>query len=188
MLENIQKIFFGIYWMEIWIFISFLILGFILDQKFQIKKPRKWFLQFNGLIFQRFFSVLAYYVPYLDVVNTHIPLIAETHPFLVRLFLPNFIAESVDFIQRIPFLPFIYLMFCYGILVRYKIPEDRLVRFNIMYGVIIISFQGILHELFINFTNVFIKNPADKSEAALLAFLAWILIFIPCFFRAIIGE
>ena len=188
MLEHLRELFFGVYWLEIWLLFLFLSLGFILDQKFNFKKPRKWFLKFNGLIFQRALSMLAYYVPYLDVVNTHIPLIAETHPFLVRLFLPNYIADSIDFVQKIPFLPFIYLMFGYGILVRYKIPEDRFIRFNIMYGVIIISFQGILHELFINFTNAFIENPADKSEAALLAFLGWILIFIPCFLRALFGK
>ena len=57
-----------------------------------------------------------------------------------------------------------------------------------MYGIIIISFQGIFHELFLNFTNAFVKNPADKSEAALLAFLAWVVIFIPCFLRALFGK
>nr|YP_011007200.1 hypothetical protein V2494_pgp040 [Pleurophycus gardneri]WAM64487.1 hypothetical protein [Pleurophycus gardneri] len=185
---NVLELFFGVYWVEIFIFILFLVLGFVLEQKFNFNKPRKWFLAFNGLVCQRVLSVLAYYIPYLDVVNTHMPLIAETHPFLVRIFLPNYIAESVNLIQKVPFLSFLYLLFGYGILVRYKIPEDRFVRFNIMYGIIIISFQGIFHELFINFTNVFVKNPADKSEAALLAFLAWVVIFIPCFLRALFGK
>nr|QWK41655.1 hypothetical protein [Akkesiphycus lubricus] len=186
--ENLAGLVFGVYWVELLVFVVFLFIGFILEQKFNFNKPRKWFFAFNGLICQRLLSVLAYYVPYLDVVNTHMPLIAEAHPFLVRLFLPNFVAESIDIIQRIPFLSFIYLMLGYGVLIRYKIPKDRFVRFNIMYGIIIISFQGIFHELFLNFTNAFVKDPVDQSEAALLAFLSWVVIFIPCFLRALFGK
>nr|YP_011006636.1 hypothetical protein V2488_pgp040 [Halosiphon tomentosus]WAM63781.1 hypothetical protein [Halosiphon tomentosus] len=188
MISFLKDTLFGMYWTEIWIFTTLLILGFVLDQKFNVKKPRKWFLEFNGLICQRVFSVLAYYVPYLDVVNTYIPLIAQTHPFLVRLFLPNFVADSVDLVQKVPFLSFLYLMAGYGLLVRYKIPEDRLVRFNIMFGVIIISFQGILHEVFLSLTKIFVLSPDDISEAALFAFIFWILIFIPCFVRALSGQ
>ena len=57
-----------------------------------------------------------------------------------------------------------------------------------MYGIIILSFQGIVHELFLNITKVFCLNSKDRSEAALLTFLGWILIFIPCFIRAILGK
>nr|YP_011005653.1 hypothetical protein V2479_pgp039 [Cutleria multifida]WAM62657.1 hypothetical protein [Cutleria multifida] len=188
MFEQIKTIIFGVYWLEVCIFVGFLSLGFLLEQKFKFKKPRKWFLKFNGLIIQRGLSMLAYFIPYLDVVNTYIPLISPTHPFLVRLFLPNFIADSVEMIQRIPFLPFVYLMLGYGILIRYKIPKDRFVRFNIMYGILIISFQGILHEIFITFNNVFFTDPVDKGESALLAFIIWIIIFIPCFLRALFGK
>nr|YP_011005334.1 hypothetical protein V2475_pgp082 [Chorda asiatica]QWK43078.1 hypothetical protein [Chorda asiatica]WAM62197.1 hypothetical protein [Chorda asiatica] len=187
-MDTLSNWFFSAYWLELSIFLFFIVLGFVMEKAFNFTKPRKWFMAFNGLICQRVLSVLAFYVPYLDVVNTHIPLIAETHPLLVRIFLPTFIAQSVDIVQRIPFLSFLYLLLGYGILIRYKIPEDRFVRFNIMYGILIISFQGIFHELFINFTNVFVKDPIDKSEAALMAFLAWVLIFIPCFLRALFGK
>nr|YP_010317728.1 hypothetical protein MRW84_pgp120 [Silvetia siliquosa]UNH90166.1 hypothetical protein [Silvetia siliquosa] len=188
MLFLIKELFFDVYWIEIIIFFSFLTLGFILEQKFNIKKPRKWFFEFNTIILQRLLSIFAYYIPYLDVINTHLPLIEETHPYLVRLFLPNYIAESLQIIQQIPFLPFLYLMLGYGIFIRYKLPKDRLVRFNIMYGIIIISFQGIIHELFLNFTKIFCFDSTDRSEAALLTFLGWVLIFIPCFLRALFGK
>nr|YP_011007480.1 hypothetical protein V2496_pgp039 [Sporochnus bolleanus]WAM64909.1 hypothetical protein [Sporochnus bolleanus] len=186
--EGIRHFFFDIYWSEVVLFVILLIVGTILEQKFNFKRPRKWFLAFNGLICQRVFSVMAYYVPYLDVVNTHVPLIAETHPYLVRIFFTKFYSGICRYYPKIPFLPFLYLLVGYGILVRNKLPKDRLVRFNIMYGVLIITFQGIFHELFLNFTNVFLEDPVDKSEAALLAFLVWVSIFIPCLYRAISGK
>nr|YP_011007340.1 hypothetical protein V2495_pgp040 [Scytothamnus australis]WAM64769.1 hypothetical protein [Scytothamnus australis] len=187
-IETLKMVALELYWGEIFLFILFFLLGFILDQKFSINQPRKWFLAFNGLIIQRVLSLLAYYIPYLDVVNTYIPLVANSHPYLVRIFLPNFVIDSVEIVQQIPFLSFLYLMVAYGIFVRYKIPKDRLVRFNIMYGVIIISFQGILHEIFTYFTESVLDNPTDKSEAALLGFLIWLLVFIPCFSRALLGK
>ncbi len=186
--HSLTTLLFDIYWFELFLFALFLLLGFILEQKFKIDKPRKWFLAFNGVIFQRVLSVLAYYVPYIDILNTHVPLIADTHPFLIRIFLPNFIVASMSFIQKIPYLSFFYLFFGYGIFIRYKIPEDRLVRFNIMYGILILSFQGVFHELFLNFTDLFADDPIEKSEAALLMFLSWIVVLIPCFFRALSGK
>nr|QXI87075.1 ORF76 [Sargassum graminifolium]QXI87214.1 ORF76 [Sargassum graminifolium] len=188
MLSQLKEFFFDVYWIEIILFFSFLGLGFLVEQKFNIKEPRKWFIKFNGIILQRILSLFCYYIPYLDIINTHLPLIEETHPYIVRLFLPTFIIGSLQFIQQIPFLPFIYLMLGYGIFIRNKLPKDRFIRYNIMYGIIIISFQGIIHELFLNITKVFCLNSKDRSEAALLTFLGWILIFIPCFIRAILGK
>ena len=188
MLSQLKEFFFDVYWIEIILFFSFLGLGFLVEQKFNIKKPRKWFVQFNGLILQRILSLFCYYIPYLDIINTHLPLIEETHPYIVRLFLPTFIVGSLQFIQQIPFLPFIYLMLGYGVFIRYKLPKDRFIRYNIMYGIIILSFQGIVHELFLNITKIFCLNSKDRSEAALLTFLGWILIFIPCFIRAFLGK
>lgn len=187
--EDILNIISSISWLEFFSLVLFCLLGFILDQKFNIKKPRKWFLSFNGLILQRFIAVMAYFVPYLEVLNVHIPLVEKTHPFLVRLFLPHFVADSLEVFQQIPFLHFFYLMIGYGVLVRYKIPEDRFVRFNIMYSVLLLSFQGILGEVFgyvIN-SDFFCPTMEDKSEAALIMLIFWLLALIPCFLRALFG-
>ena len=80
-------------------------------------------------------------------------------------------------------------MIGYGILIRYRIPEDRFIRFNIMYGVLLISFQGIFSEIFGYYVNskMFCPTLDDKVEAALTMFIFWLLIFIPCFLRALFG-
>jgi len=183
-----KNIFFSVYWMEIFLFLLFFGLAFLLEKKLNIKKPKKWFVGFNSLICQRVFSVMAYYVPYLDILNTHVPLLQKQYPFFIRLFLPNFVLDSINIVQKIPFLSFLYLLVAYGILVRYKIPKDRLVRFNIMYGVLIISFQGIFHELWLLITGTFIPDPQQKAESALLALILWLMVMIPCFTRALFGR
>nr|WAM64061.1 hypothetical protein [Ishige okamurae] len=186
----LNSFFFRVSWLEIFCFFLFILLGIILDQKFNIKKPRKWFLAFNGVVIQRFFAVLAYYIPYLEVLNTHIPIIEKAHPFLVTLFLPNFIADSLEVFQQIPFLHFFYLMIGYGVLIRYKIPKDRFIRFNLMYSILLISFQGIFGEIFGYYVNskLFCPSTEDKAEAGLVMLIFWLLAFIPCFLRAILGR
>nr|YP_011007578.1 hypothetical protein V2497_pgp082 [Syringoderma abyssicola]WAM65007.1 hypothetical protein [Syringoderma abyssicola] len=145
-------------------------------------------MKFKGLFSQRIFSMLAYYIPYIDLLNMQIPIIQRGHPFLVRLVLPNFIVDSMEFCQQVPFLSLVYLLLTYGIFIRYKIPEDRLIRFNIMSSIILMSFQGIFYELFGYYTTFFCKTPGDAAEVALVTFILWLYIFIPCFIRGARGE
>lgn len=182
------KILFGLYWFEISVLAFFLVIAFVLEQKFNFKKPRQWFIAFNSLIFKRSFSVLAYAVPYLDMINLHIPLLQHDHPLVLRLFMPNFVTELIDIMQQIPFLSFIYLSLGYGFFIRYKIPGDRLVRYNIMYSIMLVSLQGIVNEMFISFTDVFIVSDYLRSQVTLMAFFCWLSLYIPCFIRALLGK
>lgn len=182
------RVLFGLYWLEIVILVLFLIIAFILEQKFNFKKPREWFFAFNALIFTRSFSALAYAVPYLDMINLHIPLLKDDHPLVLRLFMPNFVADSIDIIQQIPFLTFIYLSIGYGFFIRYKIPGDRLVRYNIMYSIMLVSLQGIVNEMFLAFTDTFIVDDYLRSQVTLMAFFCWLSLYIPCFVRAFLGK
>nr|WRW10643.1 hypothetical protein ASMI072 [Ascoseira mirabilis] len=182
------KFFCGLYWMEISLLLVLVIGTFLLDQKFQIDLPKKLFLAINHIILQRFLSLLAFYIPFLEMVNTHMPLIGVAHPYMTRLFLPHFITDSIELLQRVPFLSFTYLIVGYGIFIRYKIPKDRLTRFNFMYSIILMSFLGTTGELFDALTDRLMSDPINKSELALLVFILWLSIFIPCFFRAFFGR
>nr|YP_009505213.1 hypothetical protein Petal_068 [Endarachne binghamiae]AXC47168.1 hypothetical protein Petal_068 [Endarachne binghamiae] len=182
------RVLFGLYWLEIIILVLFLVIAFILEQKFNFKKPREWFFAFNTLIFTRSFSALAYAVPYLDMINLHIPLLKDDHPLILRLFMPNFVADSIDVIQQIPFLTFIYLSIGYGFFIRYKIPGDRFVRYNIMYSIMLVSLQGILNEMFLAFTDTFIVDDYLRAQVTLMAFFCWLSLYIPCFVRAFLGK
>lgn len=182
------KILFGLYWLEISVLALFLVIAFVLEQKFNFKKPRQWFFAFNSLIFRRSFSVLAYAVPYLDMINLHIPLLQHDHPLVLRLFMPNFVTELIDIMQQIPFLSFIYLSLGYGFFIRYKVPGDRLVRYNIMYSIMLVSLQGIINEMFISFTEAFIISDYLRSQVTLMAFFCWLSLYIPCFIRALLGK
>ena len=179
---------FGLYWAEITILALFLVIAFVLEQTFNFEKPKQWFLAFNNLVFQRGLAALAYTVPYLDMINIHIPLLKENHPLVLRLFMPNLIAESIDMMQQVPFFSFIYLFVSYGFFIRYKIPGDRFVRFNIMYSIMLVSLQSILNEMFIPFMEVFMVNDYIKSQLTLMAFFCWLTLYIPCFLRAFLGK
>lgn len=186
---DLEFLLYDVYWGEIGLFIIFVIIGFVLDQKFDIKRPRKWFLACNGLIFQRFCAMLAFYVPYIDLMNTLIPPIQVTHPFLVRLVMPDFIVDSMEFLQQIPFLSLVYLGITYGCLIRYRRPDDRFVRFNIMYSIIIMSLLGIFQEIFLEIIQHIIKDPEDKAEFSLLMYIVWVaMVFGPCFGNAFLGR
>nr|YP_009327006.1 hypothetical protein [Pleurocladia lacustris]ANS57562.1 hypothetical protein [Pleurocladia lacustris]ANS57706.1 hypothetical protein [Pleurocladia lacustris] len=187
-MQEAIKIMFNLYWLEIVILILFVLLAFVLEQKWNFNKPRKWFLSFNALLFQRSFSAAAYFIPYLDMINLHIPLLKDDHPLILRLFMPNFIADSIDFIQQIPFLTFIYLLFAYGFFIRSKIPGDRLIRYNIMYSIMLVSLQGIINEMFIAFTDSFIYDDYLRAQITLMAFFWWLSLYIPCFVRALLGK
>lgn len=182
------KILFGLYWLEISVLALFLVIAFVLEQKFNFKKPRQWFFAFNSLLFRRSFSVLAYVVPYLDMINIHIPLLQHDHPLVLRLFMPNFVTELIGITQQIPFLSFIYLSFGYGFFIRYKVPGDRLVRYNIMYSIMLVSLQGIINEMFLSFTEAFIVSDYLRSQVTLMAFFCWLSLYIPCFIRALLGK
>lgn len=175
--------------LEIFCFFFLILLGFIIDQKSNSKKPRKWFVKFNKLIIQRFLAVAAFYIPYLELLNIYLPPMEINYPFLVRTFLPHFIVESLELLQRLPFLHLFYLLGCYGILIRYKIPKDRFVRFNIMYSIIIISYESILGEFYYLFTQIKFLCPSNDvaSVAALVIFVFWIIVFTNAFYRAILG-
>lgn len=186
---DLEFLFYDVYWGEIFLFGLFLVVGFILDQKFNIKKPRKWFLACNSLIFQRSCAVLAFYVPYIDLLNTLIPAIQEKHPFLVRLIMPNFIVDSMEFIQQIPFLSFVYVGLTYGLLIRYRKPADRFIRFNIMYSIIIISLMGIFDEIYLDTIKHIIKIPEERAEISLILYLVWMgMVYGPCFANAFLGR
>lgn len=187
---DIGFLLYEVYWLEIILLLSFFIIGFILDQKFGIQKPRKWFLACNALIKQRFLSALSFYVPYLDILNTLIPQIQVKHPFFVRLLMPNFIVDSMAFIQQIPFLSFVYLAIVYGCFVRYRRPKDRFIRFNVMYSVLIMSFIGIFQELYYNALDTILKEDLTaQAEVSLVLYVLWVVIvFYPCFSDAITGK
>ena len=102
--------------------------------------------------------------------------------------MPNFVTELIDIMQQIPFLSFIYLSLGYGFFIRYKIPGDRLVRYNIMYSIMLVSLQGIVNEMFISFTDVFIVSDYLRSQVTLMAFFCWLSLYIPCFIRALLGK
>lgn len=178
----------GLYWLEIMILALFIVIAFVLEQKFNFKKPREWFFAFNTLIFNRGFSVLAYVIPYLEMINIHIPLLSDDHPLVLRIFMPYFVADSIDMIQEIPFLSFIYLSVGYAFFIRYKIPKDRLVRYNIMYSIMLVSLQGLISEMFVSFTDLVIFDDYLRSQITLMAFFCWLSIYIPCFFRAFLGK
>lgn len=178
----------GLYWAEIGVLVLFLVLAFILEQKFDFKKPREWFFSFNILIFRRGFSLLAYAVPYLDMINLHIPLLKDDHPLVLRLFMPNFVTESINLMQQVPFLTFFYLSLGYGFFIRYKIPGNRLVRYNIMYSIMLVSLQGILNEMYISFIDTFIADRYLSSQITLMVFFCWLTLYIPCFVRAFFGK
>lgn len=181
-------IIFGLYWVEIMILALFILLAFVLEQKFNFKKPRKWFVAFNTLIFNRGLSALAYVIPYLEMINIHIPVLKDEHPLVLRVFMPEFIAEAIDSIQQVPFLAFIYLSVGYGFFIRYKLPPDRLVRYNIMYSIMLISLQGIVNEMFVSFIDTFIFSDYLRAQVALMAFFCWLGLYIPCFIRAFLGK
>lgn len=178
----------SLYWLEITILALFIVIAFVLEQKFNFKKPREWFIAFNTLIFTRGFSVLAYFIPYLDMINTHIPLLASNHPLVLRVFMPYFIADSIDIVQKIPYLAFIYLSVGYAFFIRYKIPKDRFVRYNIMYSIMLMSLQGLICDIFFSFIDLFIVDDFTKSQIILMAFFCWVSLYIPCFFRAFLGK
>jgi len=147
------KILFGLYWLEISVLALFLVIAFVLEQKFNFKKPRQY-----------------------------------DHPLVLRLFMPNFVTELIDIMQQIPFLSFIYLSLGYGFFIRYKVPGDRLVRYNIMYSIMLVSLQGIINEMFISFTEAFIISDYLRSQVTLMAFFCWLSLYIPCFIRALLGK
>lgn len=178
----------GLYWVEIIILALFIVLAFVLEQKFNFKKPREWFIAFNILIFNRGLSTLAYVIPYLEMINTHIPLLADDHPLILRVFMPDFVTEAIDTIQGIPFLAFIYLSVGYAFFIRYKVPTDRLVRYNIMYSIMLISLQGLISDMFVAFTDTVIFDDYLRSQITLIAFFWWLSIYIPCFIRALLGK
>lgn len=184
----IEFLCYEVYWGEAFLFTFFMVIIFILDQKFDIKKPRKLFLACNGLIFQRIFSMLAYYVPYIELLNTLIPTIKIKHPYLVRLVMPDFIADSMTFIEQIPFLPVIYLAIAYGGMIRYRNPKDRFLRFNIMYGIVIMYLLGIFQELFLG-TIAMMKTAEAKAELGIILYIVWMaMTFVPCFVNAFLGR
>lgn len=178
----------SLYWLEITILALFIVIAFVLEQKFNFKKPRQWFIAFNTLIFTRGFSVLAYFIPYLDMINIHIPILSGTHPLVLRLFMPYFIADSIDTIQKIPYLSFIYLAICYCFFIRYKIPKDRFIRYNIMYSIMLMSLQSLVCEIFLSSIDLIIADDDLRAQITLMAFFGWLSLYIPCFFRAFLGK
>ncbi|CAM9357136.1 unnamed protein product [Ectocarpus fasciculatus] len=187
MIETL-KILFSIYRLEISILIGFIFIAFILEQKFQFDKPKKWFVAFNALLFQRGFSALAYYVPYLDMISLHIPLLKDENPLVLRVFLPDFVADSIDLVQQIPFLTFVYISLGYGLFIRYKIPKDRFIRYNVMYSIMLISLQGIINDMFITFIETIILDSHIRSTITLVSFFLWLALYIPCFVRSFAGK
>lgn len=178
----------GLYWVEICVLVLFLALAFLLEQKFKFKKPREWFLSFNSLIFIRGMSMIAYVIPYLDMINIHIPILKDEHPLILRIFTPGIVIDLIDIMQQIPFLSFIYLSVGYGFFIRYKVPQDRFVRYNIMHSIMLVSLQGLINEMFLSFTDIFITDNLFRSQITLIAFFCWLSLYIPCFVRAFLGK
>lgn len=173
---------------EIFLFLILLLFVFILDRKFKFTLPRKLFFRFNKLIFQRGCSFLAYYIPYIELLTYHIPLIQETHPYLVRIFLPTFIADSMSWYQQIPFFSTLYMLLVYVTFLRFKIPSDRFIRYNLMFGIFLMYMQGIYIEIYMYYVNNWCETIREKSDTTLSMLLIWLIIFISAGIRAIFGR
>nr|YP_011006212.1 hypothetical protein V2485_pgp041 [Dictyotopsis propagulifera]WAM63216.1 hypothetical protein [Dictyotopsis propagulifera] len=173
---------------EVFLFLFFFLLILILDRKFNVTLPRKLFLNSNKLIFQRGCSILAYYVPYIELLTYHIPLIQETHPYLVRLFLPSFISDSMGWYQQVPFFSTIYMLFTYITFLRFKFPPDRFIRYNLMFGIFLMYMQGIYIEIYMYYVNNWCETVREKSDTTLSMLLIWLIVFFSAVLRALLGK
>jgi len=187
-LSNVKVLIWNFLYSEIALFLILISLIFILDRKFKFTLPRKLFIGFNQLFFQRGCSLLAYYVPYIELLTYHIPLIQETHPYLVRIFLPTFISDSMGWYQQIPFFSTLYMLLVYVTFLRFKIPSDRFVRYNLMFGVFLMYMQGIYIEIYMYYVNNWCETVREKSDTTLSMLLIWLIIFISAGIRAICGK
>ena len=184
----LQTVILDVFYSEIFLFLFFFLFLFILDKKFKFNLPRKLFIKFNKLVFQRGCSIFAYYVPYIELLTYHIPLIQETHPYLVRIFLPGFISDSMGWYQQIPFFSTIYMLFTYVTFLRFKFPPDRFIRYNLMFGIFLMYMQGIYIEIYMYYVNNWCQTTREKSDTTLSMLLIWLIIFISAVIRAICGK
>lgn len=185
---NLQMVVFNVFRSEVYFFLFLFLFFLILDRKFNITLPRQLFINFNKLIFQRGCSIIAYYIPYIELLTYHIPLIQETHPYLVRIFLPSFISESMGWYQQIPFFSTLYMLFTYITFLRFKFPPDRFIRYNLMFGIFLMYMQGIYIEIYMYYVNNWCETTREKSDTTLSMFLIWLIIFLSAIIRAILGK
>ena len=188
LISSLKTIIWDLLCSEVCIFLFLILFVFILDRKFKLTLPRKLFLRFNQLFFQRGCSLLAYYVPYIELLTYHIPLIQETHPYLVRLFLPTFISDSMGWYQQVPFFSTLYMLLIYVTFLRFKFPPDRFVRYNLMFGIFLMYMQGIYIEIYMYYVNNWCETVREKSDTTLSMLLIWLIIFISSGVRAICGK
>nr|YP_009455766.1 hypothetical protein [Dictyopteris divaricata]AQZ24983.1 hypothetical protein [Dictyopteris divaricata] len=187
-MSTLQTVIWDVFYSEIFLFLFFFLFLFILDRKFRFTLPRKFFISFNKLFFQRLCSVFAYYIPYIELLTYHIPLIQETHPYLVRIFLPTFVSDSMGWYQQIPFFSTIYMLFTYVTFLRFKFPPDRFIRYNLMFGIFLMYMQGIYIEIYMYYVNNWCHTTREKSDMTLSMLLIWLIIFISAVIRAICGK
>ncbi|CAL8412542.1 unnamed protein product [Dictyota dichotoma] len=173
---------------EVFLFLIFFFIIFLLDRKFKITLPRKLFFNCNKLIFQRGCSIFAYYIPYIELLTYHIPLIQEKHPYLVRIFLPSFISDSMSWYQQIPFFSTLYMLFTYITFLRFKFPPDRFIRYNLMFGIFLMYMQGIYIEIYMYYVNNWCSTTRERSDTTLSMLLIWLVIFASAIVRAFFGQ
>lgn len=184
--EDLKKFIFQLYWTEIVIFLIFFFIIFLLDKKFNIHKPFFWFKKSNEILFERIFAFLGFFVPYLDVCDKYLNLLLRRYPYL-NLLLTDSIRSALDIYSHTGYSAFFYIIILYGVFLRNKWPESRFVRFNWMYGLLIVIFQSNFGQVYYFFLDK-IKEQEGQTSLAFIGFFLNMIILIPCMFRALLGR
>ena len=162
-------------WLEISIFLGLILCLYILDRRFQIKKPLKFVKDFNLAIIKRTCGVFGYYVPLLELYKTYMPFLITESPHY-RVFLPDFIKVSIDYYEKISYGQIIYFFLVVYFCTEFRIPKPRSIRFHFMRGLMLATFQNITSQIFFNVYASYLKsNLVNFHQLATLALMFFIL-------------
>ncbi|CAM9096816.1 unnamed protein product [Choristocarpus tenellus] len=174
-------------WKNISIIVICFILVSVLEKLFKIKRPKKVFDKINSIVFQRVTSLFFFFINWLQLTSDLVPAIEFKYPYFARLFLPDIMNHLLDIFQELPYMTVIYIVIGYGVCIRSRVPKDRLIRFNLMFSILLLTFQNIFHEIY---SALYLEQNiiSRMSEPALNMFLLYMIIFIPYFFRVLTGR
>nr|QSV12728.1 orf221 [Phaeophyceae sp.] len=159
-----------------------------LEKKWNIQKPRKWIRNTRNFIWQRGFSIFTYLISYIHVAHDYLPLMLAKYTGFVQFFTFKFVIDLLKLIKDIPFFLFGYVLICY-LLIKCKRPKDRLIRYNLIFNVVILSIHQLTRDFFYQAMVFFQLNGSlFEANGALVFFSLWMLLILPGFIRSILGQ
>jgi hypothetical protein len=175
-------------WLQIIIVLIFFSVFFFLNKKFKLQRPSKKFSAIIKNILERFFALLGYFVPIVNIYHLFILPLLPKYPYL-NFILPNFMRTVLGIYGQHYRIFFYSYFFCLMFLcLQFKLPKPRFVRFHMVRGLMLIAFQNIPAQI-LEFVQLFQMSDSlsvYQQMNAVLCFLAinlfWLL---PCLYQAV---